>query len=109
MIDIHLQNIQVKQNTVIFSAAPEDFVSVSTLLTFSEVVTRGVVPVAIVDDNNSESMEKFIANVTLVDTDLEIETTPGQTTVSITDNDGERNRISIRWSFFNGTTKWGII
>ena len=73
--------------------------SVSTLLTFSEVVTRGVVPVAIVDDNNSESMEKFIANVTLVDTDLEIETTPGQTTVSITDNDGERNRISIRWSF----------
>ena len=71
------------------TAAPEDFVSVSTLLTFGEGVTRQLVPVTIVDDNDSESSEEFIANVTLVDTDLEIDTTPGQTTVIIRDNDGE--------------------
>ena len=71
-------------------AAPEDFLTVSRLLTFSGGVTRQEVSVTIVDDRDSESSEEFVANVTLVDTDLDIETTPGQTTVIISDNDGER-------------------
>ena len=73
----------------VFRTAPEDFVSVSTLLTFSEGVRRLEVPVTIVDDSDSETLEEFIANITLTDTDLEIDITPGQTTVIIRDNDGK--------------------
>ena len=62
--------------------------TVSRMLTFSGGVTRLTVPVTIVDDGDIELTEEFVANITLVTTDLDISTTPGQTTVVITDNDG---------------------
>ena len=65
----------------------------SRLVTFNAGVTRAEVPVTLVDDTERELTEEFVANITIITADLDIETSPGQTTVIITDNDsrGEYN------------------
>lgn len=70
------------------SLASEDFEIVSTLLTFTSTISSVQVQVPIIDDNISESSEDFVANLTLITADIEVDINPGQATIIINDNDG---------------------
>ena len=72
-----------------FYEAPEDFSSVSTPLTFNSDVTNIQVQILIVDDSESESVENFLANLTMITDDVNVEIIPDQATIFITDNDGK--------------------
>ena len=70
------------------NAAPEDFEIVLQFLTFSSEVTSIQVPISVTDDDQGESQEEFVANLTLVTIDLVVEITPDQATIIIIDDDG---------------------
>ena len=61
---------------------------ISRFLTFTGGITSLQVPVVIVDDSIREPSEEFVANITVITTDLEVVVDPDQTIIIIIDNDG---------------------
>ena len=57
-------------------------------MTFNSETTSVQVSVTVFDDDQSEPREEFMANLTLITTDLDVEITPGTATINIIDNDG---------------------
>ena len=68
-------------------AAPDDYTSVSQLLTFGPGQTTQNVPVAIFDDNVFEETEQFMASLELVTTGVDVQVIPAEATVNIFDDD----------------------
>ena len=69
-------------------ADPNDYTSVSQLLTFGPGQTTQNVPVAIVNDNVYElNSEEFMASLELVTTGVDVQVMPSEATVRIRDND----------------------
>ena len=79
----------------IYTAASQDYVAVSTMLTFSEGATGSepsdavCVGVPIIDDGQFEETEKFYFSITAVDEDLiRVDEERSKKTLYIEDNDG---------------------
>ena len=68
-------------------AEPNDYTSVSTMLTFGPGQTTQNVPVAIFDDNVFEDTEEFMASLELVTTGVDVQVVPAEATVNIFDDD----------------------
>ena len=68
--------------------AGEDFEMVSTFLTFTSTTSSVQVQVPIIDDSVDEYEEDFVANLTLITTDVEVDINPSQAIIVIHDDDG---------------------
>lgn len=68
---------------------PGDYEMLMRTVTFTSGVTRIEVPVTIIDDVETETTEDFLVNVTVADSDFDINIAPGQTAVVIIDDDGK--------------------
>ena len=68
-------------------ADPNDYTSVSQLLTFGPGQTTQNVPVTIVNDNVFEETEQFMASLELVTTGVDVQVIPAEATVNIFDDD----------------------
>ena len=80
--------------------APTDYIATTQVLTFGPEVTQFTVAIPITEEDDIvESVEQFFARLVLTDsdTDIDVELSPAETAIQITDNDGK----SI--SFMNST------
>ena len=66
---------------------PEDFAPIDRILTFSEEVTKVNVTVMVVDDQVSEGVERFMADLQLATSDAGVLIDPPATTILILDDD----------------------
>ena len=74
--------------TSIILTAPVDYTSTSRTLTFGPSTTSQSVNIPINNDDVVETVENFIASLTLGTEDANVVINPARTTVSINDNDG---------------------
>ena len=80
--------------SLILFTAPDDYVSTSSDLTFSQSSSRECVNVSIVNDDELENEEEF--RLTLTTGEDKVNLIPDSTTVRITDDDGEATNQFVR-------------
>ena len=75
------------------SIAPTDYIATTQVLAFGPGVTQFTVAIPVTEEDDIvESVEQFFARLVLTDsnTDIDVELSPAETAIQITDNDGER-------------------
>ena len=70
-----------------FLSGSADYESTTQDLVFTASTTRHVVEIPIVDDTVTESIENFFAQLTVIQSDADVQLAPDQTTIEITDDD----------------------
>ena len=75
-------------------AAPSDYTDITRTLTFRPGNIREVVSIPITEDIVSENTENFFASLTLETQNVNVELSPQETEITITDNDGNHHYVA---------------
>ena len=73
--------------SVIFTA-PDDYLTMSNVIIFTNVIEENDFPVPLIDDELFEDTEHFFARLSLVTASLAVQLDPDQARLEIVDNSG---------------------